>query len=71
MDTTNSGYTIRELRDREGIGAKELASKLNVSESDVQSWERGDTAPTATQLNSLATTFGVTTTEIRVAGASP
>lgn len=62
----DQGYSIADLRQKNGFSPKELANRLNVDVQEVQAWESGKSAPTATQLASLAAVFSVPIHEIRI-----
>ena len=52
---------IRELRIESGFTQKELADKLQTSNSAVCDWEKGRTQPDLQTLVQIAALFGVTT----------
>lgn len=56
---TEYGKRIRELRTEAGLSQKQLAEKLQMSQSAVAKWESGRTEPTAGALIRLARLFGV------------
>ena len=50
---------IKELRKEQGFTQKQLADKLQVSNSAVCDWERGRTQPDLETLTKIATLFEV------------
>ena len=50
---------IKELRKEQGFTQKQLADKLQVSNSAVCDWERGRTQPDLETLVAIARLFGV------------
>ena len=55
------GDTIRILRERAGYSQSELARRLSVTRSSVNTWESGLSAPTAVYIIELARLFHVST----------
>src|SRR5258706_9478711 len=51
---------VRELRDAQGFSLDALAERSGVSRSNISLIERGQSSPTATVLDKLATGLGVT-----------
>lgn len=51
--------TVRELRIKKGIQAKQLALDIGVSNATVSDWEHGRKNPTGNRLKKLAEYFGV------------
>lgn len=49
-----SGAEIRELRERLGLTAAEMAHRLGVSETTMSRWETGKNAPSPTAMQALA-----------------
>ena len=64
MDNQKFGKFIKELRKKSNMTQKELGVKLNVTDKAVSKWERGLSFPDITIINSLAETFGITSSEI-------
>ena len=64
MDNQKFGKFIKELRKKSNMTQKELGEKLNVTDKAVSKWERGLSFPDITIINSLAETFGITSSEI-------
>jgi len=60
--------TIQELRKAHGWTQQDLAVKVGVSLATVYNWERGRYEPRASQLRSLAFTFGVPMEAIALLG---
>ncbi len=54
--------TIKELRKKKGWSQKELSEKLNVSESAVSMWERGERTPDIEKSEEIAILFDVSLT---------
>jgi transcriptional regulator with XRE-family HTH domain len=52
---------IKELRIESGLTQKELAKKLNTTNSAVCDWEKGRTQPDLQMLKNIATLFDVST----------
>ena len=52
---------IRELREAAGLSQQEMAVRLNVNQTAVSQWERGETAPDIGKLPELAVALRVTT----------
>ena len=50
---------VKELRLECGFSQKELAAKLNTTNSAVCDWEKGRTQPDLQMLANIATLFGV------------
>jgi transcriptional regulator with XRE-family HTH domain len=51
---------IKKERKRKGISQKMLSTRLNISQSNVSEWERGDSRPTIENLIKIADILGVT-----------
>ena len=64
MDNEKFGKFIKKLRKEKGITQKELGEKLNITDKAISKWERGLSFPDITIINSLAETFGITSSEI-------
>jgi transcriptional regulator with XRE-family HTH domain len=61
MDINNRlARRLRELRDAHGFSLDALAERSGVSRSNISLIERGQSSPTATVLDKLATALGVT-----------
>ena len=58
--SSNIGDAIQRLRQRHGIGQRELAEALGVSAQAVSKWETGKANPDLFLLPGLADYFGVT-----------
>ncbi len=56
---TDLGYNIRTQRKKHSISQQALASQLNVSQSAVAHYEKGDREPTIDNLIRLSDIFGV------------
>lgn len=52
---------LKQLREKKGIGQKELATMLNYSTGTVSNYENGVHAPSLDTLSALADYYGVTT----------
>lgn len=52
------------LRIRQGLTQSEVAAEMDVSRQAVYKWERGDSIPTADNLNALSLFYGVPTDEL-------
>ncbi len=55
------GARITRLREQTGLSQTELAKRLHVSRSTVQSWESGHTSPCTDKLIALARLFHTST----------
>jgi transcriptional regulator with XRE-family HTH domain len=55
----NFGQRLRKLREEKGDTQKQLARVLNVSESTIGMYERGEREPNFETLNKIANYFGV------------
>ena len=64
LDKEKFGEFVSKLRKEQGMTQKELAEKLFVSDKAVSKWERGQSLPDITMLNSLAEALGVTAAEL-------
>lgn len=64
LDKEKFGEFVSKLRKEQGTTQKELAEKLFVSDKAVSKWERGQSLPDITMLNSLAEALGVTAAEL-------
>ncbi len=62
---------VRELRDAQGFSLDTLAERSKVSRSNISLIERGESSPTATVLDKLATALGVTLASLFEDGAAP
>ena len=51
---------IKELREEKGLTQKQLAEKLNISQSAIAKWELSKTEPTAKALLLLSDFFDIT-----------
>lgn len=51
---------LKELRTEKSMSQKELAEKLNYTQSNICEWENGNVEPKATALITIAEFFGVT-----------
>ena len=58
------GINIGACRRRAGLTQAELAQKLNYSDKAVSKWERGESAPDAATIVSIARLFGVSADEL-------
>lgn len=50
----------RSERTRSRLSAEKVGERVGVSKNTILSWERGDTEPTASQLQALADLYGCT-----------
>lgn len=50
---------LKEVREQNGISQETLASKLNVSQKTVSSWEVGRTSPKPSQMQHIGDIFGM------------
>ena len=55
------GKRIREVREQSGMTQEELARRVHVSRSSVESWEIGQTYPSLDSCVALSKTFHVST----------
>ncbi len=55
------GSRITRLREQNGLSQSDLAKRMNISRSGVQSWECGMNSPSTDNLISLAKIFHVST----------
>lgn len=55
------GMRIREVREQWGMTQEELAKRIHVSRSSVQSWESGQTYPSIDNCVALSETFHLST----------
>ena len=61
----NNNEKTRRVRKTKDISQKEIAAKLNISQSAVSKIERGHTKLTETKMQKLADSLGVTPEEIK------
>ena len=61
------GEVIRELREKHGYSRKELADKLYISASELQSWEEGwfIKGPSSGEIEEMADAFKMTEDSLR------
>ena len=64
MEQKTMGKFLAALRKANGYTQKELAEKINVSDTAVSRWERDESEPDLSLLPVLAEIFGVTTDEL-------
>lgn len=64
MDNEKFGKFIKELRLKNNMTQKDLATKLNLTDKAISKWERGLSFPDITMLNLLAEIFNVDVSEI-------
>ena len=64
MDNIKFGKLILKLRKERNMTQKELAEKLNVTDKAVSKWERGDSFPDITLLETISKELGVTVSEL-------
>ncbi len=64
MNSYITGSTIKELREKNNLTQKELATKLQVSDKTISKWETGKGYPDITLLEPLAATLGVSVAEL-------
>ncbi|MBV8658070.1 MAG: helix-turn-helix transcriptional regulator [Burkholderiales bacterium] len=62
---------IRALRDAQGLSLEALAERSKVSRSNISLIERGESSPTATVLDKLATALGVSLASLFEGGNEP
>jgi len=55
----NTMKRIKEQRKQLGLTQKQLSQQLGIANSTLSTWERGDAAPDYSNLNKLASIFGV------------
>ena len=55
---------FRKFRKRAGLTQTELAKKIDVTQSSVGSWERGEAYPRVSKLKELAALYGCTVDEL-------
>lgn len=55
------GARIARLREQTGVTQSELAKRMHISRSSVQSWESGENVPSTDNLISLSQIFHVST----------
>ncbi|MGS0973287.1 MAG: helix-turn-helix domain-containing protein [Candidatus Izemoplasmataceae bacterium] len=58
------GKTIRDLRLKKGLSQGDVAKICNITTPAVSKWERGESIPDISSLESLSTLFGVTINKI-------
>ncbi len=61
---------IKFYRERAGLKQEAVAKKLNVDQSAVSHWERGNNGPSAKYLPKLAKMFGCTVEELKAESES-
>ena len=64
MDLHKVGVFITSLRKEKGLTQKELAEKLNITDSAVSKWERGNSLPDTALLMPLCEFLGISITEL-------
>lgn len=64
MDNIKIGKTIKELRINKGLSQKDVANICNITAPAVSKWERGESIPDISSLESLSHLFGVSINEI-------
>ena len=64
MDNIRIGKTIKELRVNKGLSQKDVANICNITAPAVSKWERGESIPDISSLESISHLFGVTINEI-------
>src|SRR5699024_573194 len=64
MDNIKFGKLILKLRKERNMTQKELAEKINVTDKAVSKWERGDSFPDITLLETIYKELGVTVSEL-------
>src|SRR3954451_19444779 len=58
------GQRLRAIRQRKGIGVRELARRLDLAPSSISQIETGKIGPSVRTLYALASEFGVTVDEV-------
>ena len=66
MDNEKFGKFIQKLRKEKNMTQKQLGEKLNITDKAISKWERGLSFPDISMLNSIAETFDITVTKIRL-----
>ena len=56
--------TLAEARNQVGLSQKQVAEHLNISDSAVCQWEKGQTKPKIAHIKILASLYGVTIDEL-------
>lgn len=64
MDNIRIGKTIKELRVNKGLSQKDVANICNITAPAVSKWERGESIPDISSLESLSHLFGVSINEL-------
>lgn len=64
MTSYVTGGTIKRLREKQGLTQLQLAEKLNVSDKAVSRWETGKGMPDVMLLEPIASTLGVSLSEL-------
>lgn len=64
MSAFVTGDTIRMLREKAGLTQKQLADQLCLSDKTISKWETNRGLPDITLINPLATTLGVSVSEL-------
>ena len=58
------GERIRFFRNRASKSQKDIEAETNIPQTTLSGWETGVSEPRASELQKLATAFGVTVTEL-------
>lgn len=64
MSAKEVGLRIRHLRNQQGWSLTELATRAGISRSYLHQIEQGDSTPTLDKVQQLATTLGVSASEL-------
>lgn len=64
MYFSGTGVVLHQARRQAGLSQKELAARLGVSHSQVESWERGKALPEREKLDQLCAVLGMTPSEL-------
>lgn len=64
MNQYVTGAVIKELREKNHLTQAELGEKLNVSDKAISKWETGKGYPDISLLEVIASTFGISITEL-------
>lgn len=64
MDNEKFGKFIKELRIKNKLTQKQLGEKIHITDKAISKWERGQSFPDVSILNSLSETFNVSISEL-------
>ena len=61
--------SLKQFRESKGLDIDQVAKQLNVSPTEVRSWESGDVIPSSTQQQKLAELYGTSTDQFTATAA--